>query len=127
MDGSVGILNVGAGDVTLSFDKSNPAERERAAVIVADMLKRGYAILIQVGEKEGEPLFQRIKAFDETKCEYIIMDGPDEHVHLTDLAAEGKEPDVAIRVHTGKSKRGRPRRIPAESTRAVAVSRTAGG
>ena len=31
MTGDVGILNVGAGDVKLSFDTRNPAERIRAA------------------------------------------------------------------------------------------------
>ena len=117
--GEVGILNVGAGDTKLSFDPKNPIERERAARIVTDMLKRGYALLVQVGEKKGEPVYQRAKAFDPKTCEYIIAGGPDEEINI---GGPGMEP------HRGP---GRPRkaerRVPAHSTRAVAVGRTAGG
>ena len=34
--GEIGILNVGAGDTKLTFDKNNPAERIRSARIVAE-------------------------------------------------------------------------------------------
>jgi hypothetical protein len=119
MNGEVGILNVGAGDTKLTFDKSNPAERERAARIVADMLKRGYALLVQVGKKNGEPLYQRAKAFDPKTCEYIVAGGPDEAIDI------GRE--VSAPARRGRPRRGRPRRIQAERTRAVAVGRTAGG
>lgn len=114
--GEVGILNVGAGDTKLTFDKKNPVERARAAKIVEDMLKRGFAILIQVGKKNGEPLYQRAKGFDPKRCEYIIAGGPDEHL---DLSA----PVAALT----KRGRGRPIRLAAETTRAVSVGRTAGG
>lgn len=46
--GSVGILNVGTGDIRLAFDKNNPAECIRAARIVKDMLRRGFALLVEV-------------------------------------------------------------------------------
>src|ERR1700728_3973326 len=46
------ILNVGDGDTKISFDKDKPAERKRACRIVTDMLHRGYAILVQAGEKD---------------------------------------------------------------------------
>lgn len=118
-NGTVGILNVGAGDTKLSFDKSNPAERKRAAGIVSDMLKRGFAILIQVGEKGGEPIYQRAKAFDHETCEYIIAGGPDEELNLS---IKVPEPKV-----TARRKPGRPRRVDAAKTRAVSVGRTAGG
>ena len=62
--GELGILNVGTGDTKLSFDPTRPAERKRAAKVVMDMLERGYAILIQVGERDGKPLYQRAEAFD---------------------------------------------------------------
>ena len=51
--GSIAILNVGAGDTRLSFDKANPAEAIRAARIVKDMLRRGYALLVEV-ERDGQ-------------------------------------------------------------------------
>lgn len=112
--GECGILNVGSGDTKLTFDKSNPAERERASKIMADMFKRGFSILIQVGDKDGQPLYQRAHQFDPETCEYIIAGGPDE---VMDLSI----PD--------KPRRGRPpkTRVKAETTRAVSVGRTAGG
>lgn len=117
--GTVAVLNVGDGDTRLSFDKDNPAERERASRIVADMLKRGYAILVQVGEKEGKPLFQRADAFDPDTCEYIIAGGPDEAINIGESPAEPKPKK--------RARRSSSSRIPAETTRTVAVGRTAGG
>ncbi len=67
------ILNVGAGDVKVSFDKSNPAERIRACRIVKDMLRRGYALLVEV-ERDGKKAFERALDFDEDRAEYIIAD-----------------------------------------------------
>ena len=110
--GELGILNVGAGDTKLSFDPAKPAERKRAAKVVTDMLERGYAILIQVGERDGKPLYQRAEAFDPETCEYLIMGTPDEKA--TAPAAPGRK---------GKARLC----VPAGSTRGVAVARSAGG
>lgn len=127
--GEIGILNVGAGDVKLSFDKNNPAERARAAKIMTEMFKRGYAILIQVGEQKRngrmEPIYQRAHGFDPETCEYIIAGGPDETIDIGDLVrSESVEPPA-------KRGPGRPRksevRVEASRTRAVAVGRSAGG
>lgn len=123
--GSLNALNVGEGDVTLTFDKSKPVERERAAQIVVDMLARGYAILIQVGEQDGEPVYQRAKAFDPERCEYLIVGAPDAVGAMLPPPPESTVPPAR--------RRGRPRkadvttRVPAERTRAVAVARSAGG
>lgn len=118
VNGSVSILNVGEGDTKLSFDKNNPSERKRAAKIVTDMLKRGYALLVQIGEHNGEPVYQRVKAFDPETCEYIIASAADEAIDI------GREVEPKA-----KRKPGRPRNvaIPAEHTQAVSVARTAGG
>jgi hypothetical protein len=133
--GSVGILNVGAGDTKLSFDKSNPAERIRAARIVKDMLRRGYALLIEV-DVGGEKKFTRAIDFDEDVCEYVIADfdpieaakheeQEDGDVHQE---SEGKTVGATETEPTQpRPKRGGKRRVEAESTRAVAVGRTAGG
>lgn len=144
MTGEIGILNVGAGDTKLTFDKANPAERIRAARIVTDMLRRGYALLIEVPGVEGPGRFRRVTAFDEEACEYIIAD-------LDPVAAEkyyaseegkpnaqGNEPSedetsasASAPISELKTRRGGrsggTRRIPAERTSGVAVSRTAGG
>jgi len=118
MKGEVGILNVGAGDTKLTFDKTKPEERKRAAAVVKSMIERGFAILIQVGQdpKDGEPIYRRAKGFDPETCEYIIVGAPDE-----------EEQSEAAVSPTEKKPRGRARRVPAESTRAVSVGRSAGG
>ena len=128
--GSVAVLSVGDGDLALTFDKSKPVERERAAQVVTEMLERGYAILIQVGEKDGEPVYQRAKGFDPETCEYLIVGAPDAVGALPAAPSRALVPEV---VETGPRRRGRPRkhdiptRVPAERTRTVAVARTAGG
>lgn len=136
MTGTVEILSVGEGDTKLSFDKNNPAERERAKRIVTDMLRRGYAILVQVGGTDTEPLYRRAREFDQETCEYIVAGGPEDSI---DLSAEkpgadaeapfGRKADGAPRKRPGPQK-GRPyggRRIAADKTRTVAVARVAGG
>lgn len=122
--GELGILNVGAGDTKLSFDPAKPAERKRAAKVVADMLKRGYAILIQVGEKDGKPLYQRAEAFDPEACEYIIVGAPEE------IAPELEAVPAKRRGRPRKAETAGkpiPMRVKAERTSAVGVARSAGG
>jgi hypothetical protein len=138
MNGSVAILNVGAGDIKLSFDKSNPAERIRAARIVKDMLRRGFALLVEV--EPGK--YQRAVAFDEDACEYIIADfdptvaAPaepfEEHSDAQDQDGEEGTAAAAPSTDTPQKRRRRPkgsgrRRLPAESTKTVAVAKSAGG
>lgn len=114
--GEIGILNVGAGDTKLSFDPKNKAETKRAAGIVKDMIRRGYAILVQVGENDKGPLYQRAHDFDETTAEYIIAGGP-ENMEIPDVKKPASPP------RKGKA----ATRIPATKAKAVAVARTAGG
>jgi hypothetical protein len=118
MTGEVGILNVGAGDTKLSFDPSNPAEVKRASTIVADMLKRGFALLVEVGKDEKGPLYRRATGFDPETAEYIIAGAPDSLE-----APNVKEPAARTR----SRRKAAPTRIPAARTSAVAVARTAGG
>lgn len=137
--GTVGILNVGAGDTKLSFDKSNPAERIRAARIVKDMLRRGYALLVET-VVDGEKKFTRALDFDEEVCEYIIADFDPVAAAQTDATEErtsGKEEQGEAPAGTAGAgdppqpakRRGRPptKRVKADEARAVSVARTAGG
>lgn len=126
MTGSVGILNVGAGDTKLSFDPSNPAERIRAARIVKDMLRRGYALLIEAGtDAAGKTVYQRALDFDEEKAEYIIADFDPEIAAEVDAAdGESVPPGPATQE---RRKPGRTRRVDAGKTTGVAVARIAGG
>lgn len=123
--GELGVLNVGTGDTKLTFDKDKPIDRERAARIVQDMLSRGYAILVQVGEKDGKPLYLRAEGFDPETCEYLIV-GLSE---AEEAELSGRPEPASKEPAEPRRKRGRePKsRVPAESTRAVAVARSAGG
>lgn len=138
MNGEIGILSVGAGDTKLSFDKTNPAECIRAARIVRDMLRRGYALLIATGHTEdGKPSYQRALDFDDKTYEYIIADfdpmiaaKADETEVPNEQAIEGQaDPAGEAATPPGPKRRGRPpsKRVAASSTRAVAVARTSGG
>lgn len=143
--GMIGILNVGTGDTKLVFDKSNPAEVIRSGRIVKDMLRRGYALLIEVDDGKGGKAFQRVKEFREDTAEYIIADfAPIEADRPTTPQGDekdGEEQEVEAASHDAASaapggkepaKRGRPKKIvdksvPASGTRGIAISRSAGG
>lgn len=123
MSPEIGILNVGAGDTKISFDPANPKECERAAKIVTDMLRRGYSILVQVGEQifdgKKEAIYRRAHAFDPKTNEYIIMD-----VGEGELDEPGREKAEKTQ---DRKPRGRPRRIRASGTHGISVGRSAGG
>lgn len=131
MAGSVGILNVGAGDTKLTFDPKKPDEVKKSAKIVADMIKRGFVLLIEVGKgDDGEPIYRRAKAFDEKTCEYIIagtIADPTTTEQTNDEKQTGTPPRKGKAKETAKRDRRGNTRISAASTSAVAVSRTAGG
>ncbi|WP_319798275.1 hypothetical protein [Nitrobacter sp.] len=116
--GEVGILNVGHGDTKLSFDSSKPAELEHARRVVTEMLRMGFAIMVQIGEKDGKAIYTRAEAFDEKTDEYIIMGTPESF----QAANAMPQPPAKMR-RAGK----RTSRVPAASTRAVSVARSAGG
>lgn len=138
--GELGILNVGAGDTRLIFDKSDPAEMIRSARIVRDMIRRGYALLVEVADNKGKKSYTRVYDFDENSCEYIIAD-LDPTVAATEdskdenkaepsseasqeLASDKKGPGRGNRsVQPGRGKR----KIAATGTTGVAVARSAGG
>lgn len=128
--GTVAILNVGAGDTKLSFDPNNPAERIRAARIVRDMIRRGYALLVEV-----DGVYVRATDFDEGKCEYIIADfdpviaaDADKQEQEDGGQQEPTEKVAAPRaVAKTTGRRGRPRKVDAGRARTVAVAPSAGG
>lgn len=143
--GQIGILNVGAGDTKLSFDKNNPAELIRSARIVTDMLRRGYALLVEVPDGKGGMAYQRVREFREESCEYIIADldpiiTQEGRTREPDLNPADEPPTTApdgapvgeTRLATphiaGGRKRGpKSRAIHASEATGVAVSRSAGG
>lgn len=118
---NLSILNVGKGDLKISFDPKNPKELKRSAKIVKDLLSQGYAILVQVGLKDGDPIYRRAKGFDPETSEYLVMGDPVAPGIQTQIDAIPLKPEVP-------SKRGRKPgyRVPS-TVPAVAVARTAGG
>lgn len=130
------ILNVGSGDTKLSFDPNSPQDCIRAARIVKDMLRRGYALLVEVTQPDASKKFQRVFEFDDTKYEYIIADFDPEIVAVADQQEITDEEDqsstAAAPTENGAKAskprlRGRTKRIPASGARAVSIGRTAGG
>lgn len=139
MTGKVGILNVGAGDTKLVFDPENPADMIRAARIVKDMIRRGYALLVDTGVRndKGQPIYRRAKDFDESKCEYIIADfdpliaaeedqKDDDSAEQT-AAPSGPAPGAEILAPRRRGPKPGTRRVKAQDVNVVAVSRSAGG
>jgi hypothetical protein len=114
----MGILNVGAGDTKLVFDNKNPDELAKSAAIVRDMIRRGFALFIEVGHNEKGPIYQRAHDFDEATAEYIVV-GPSQEQE------ESNEQITAI--PPPRSRKGTSRRIPAVQASGVAVARIAGG
>lgn len=145
--GQIGILNVGAGDTKLTFDKSNPAECIRSARIVTDMLRRGYALLIEVTDRKGVKSYQRVTEFLPDTCEYIIADldpiiaatedaktnerdnnpGDEPAAAAPDGAGAGETRLATPHIAGGRNRGPQPRAIHASTTSGVAVSRSAGG
>ena len=52
------------------FGTKMPAEVARAAKVVKDMLRRGFALLVEVGHDDKGPLYRRVHDFDEATTEY---------------------------------------------------------
>jgi hypothetical protein len=119
MPGSIGILNVGAGDTKLVFDNTKPADVAKAAKTVTDMIRRGFVLLIEVGKDEKGPVYRRALSFDENTAEYIIAGDP-----MPEDSAHDQEPPIPPR---RRKQRAAQIRVAASSTDAVAVARTAGG
>lgn len=102
MKGSLDILNVGSGHVSLQFDTEDSDEAKRAKKIIADMLQRGYAVFVDV---DGE--LRPVRRFDPEHGLYIIADVPP-----GPKRARKSEPT---------------RSVPMTQAKATGVGRTAGG
>ena len=116
--GSLSCLNVAGGDIKISFDTNNAAEAIRARRIITEMMKRGYALLIEVKGK-----YQRAKGFDEKVGEYIIADYDPTAEEEKDEQSETSTPATP----KAKAKGSRDKRVPMEKATAVSVAPSAGG
>lgn len=117
MSGFLNVLNVGAGDIALTFNEMDDAEAQRALKMLTDMAARGYAILVQL--KDGS--YARAKKVDATRGRYIIQ-----------IPAEAPLPEAAEEVRPakrGRKAKGRSREVavPIHKARATGIARSAGG
>lgn len=112
MTGSLSVLNVGAGDIEITFNAYNSAEATKAIKMLLEMRDRGYAILVRDVET-GE--YRRAVDIDVTRGRYILM--------LPEDAAIPPDAEVVAK------KRGRPKKVsvPVSGRSATAVARSAGG
>jgi hypothetical protein len=121
--GSLRCLNVAGGDIKISFDTNNAGEAIRAKRIITEMMKRGYALLIE--GKGGK--YQRAKGFDAKVGEYIIAD------YDPTVEVEEEENEQSTETKTENTHRRNPelrprdKRVPMEKTKAVAVAPSSGG
>lgn len=110
MNGTIDILNCGAGYLEITFTAGDAIETTRAKRIITDMIKRGYALFIH--GKDNALI--RVKKFDAKTERYIIADGP------TVPAEAEPVPLPAVR---GKKERT----ISMHKAKATVVGRSAGG
>lgn len=149
-DGVLEILNIGDGDTKITFEKNNLAESIRARRIIQDMIRRGYALIVET-ERNGKKEYVRALDFDPETAEYIIADfgPPDPSGMPAPIVEELSQPDALPKLAgaTGENKLcqcGKPlhhkgrcpgvkvgpkhtKRLPMENTKATGIGRTAGG
>jgi hypothetical protein len=129
------ILNVGTGDTKISFDpEASDAEISKASIMVKDMIRRGYAVLVEVGKDDKGPIYRRALDFDMSTTEYIVAGLPPELVEEQEekpdaTAKRNRKPDSRGRVagHGPRSRKPVTSRVSARKSKSVAVPRTAGG
>lgn len=125
-EGTLELLNVGAGHIKVSMNNTDPVERERAKAMVTDMLQRGYAIFVEIEDGELAP----VKRFDPKKEAYIITDVPRPVKTDTSIASPVTVSDSFVSTTpttpTRKNKR-KEREVSMVKGKATAVGRSAGG
>jgi hypothetical protein len=133
MTGSLSVLNVGAGDITITFNNDDLVETNKALGMLKEMLKRGYLIAIQLPDGS----YTRAREIDAMRGRYIIVI-PDtvpappqaEPVHDTCACGCGRPVSAGKRWVRGHHNRGRGVRtmsVPVSTSTAIGVGRSAGG
>ncbi len=114
MTGSLSVLNVGAGDIEITFNNHDGKEAEKAITMLLDMQKQGYAILVRDSET-GE--YRRAVDIDAKRGRYVLL-----------LPKDASTPPDAEELPP--KKRGRKSKkisVPVTGRHAVGVARSAGG
>lgn len=134
MTGRLSVLNVGVGDIKVSFNQANKPESAKAVRMLIDMRDRGYAIMVELPDGS----YTRAVDIDASRGRYVVVVPDDAQAQALPQAepvtcACGCGGTVAPgtkwkRGHARKGRRG-PRRVsvPAESVNATGIARSAGG
>jgi hypothetical protein len=114
----IAILNVGAGDVAVTFNPAIDDEKQRAITMLEDMMRRGYAIMVRL--EDGT--YARVHEIDETRSSYIIGE------HAPAVAPTQETASVAELAEQPRRRGRRGRRsIPIAGSTTTAIARSAGG
>lgn len=118
MTGSLSVLNVGAGDIKVVFNKDDNGESKRAIRMLTDMQQRGYLIAVELPDGS----YTRAERIDATRGRYVITvpDDVADPPEAEPVASPKKKP-------AAKGKRGRKVSVSIRRSRAVGVARSAGG
>lgn len=120
--GELRVLNVGHGDLRFTFNKDNAIELEKARRCITDMLRRGYALFIEVDGENGQKKTVIVKSFDPERECYIIGDtGAAGAVPVDETEFDEAKPSPR------RSKKPATRMVPMRTSKATAVAPTAGG
>lgn len=111
---SLSVLNVGAGDLHIDFDKDDPEDVEKAKGIIEDMLKRGYTILVVQGSG-----WRKVDGFDPKRGSYLVRDAK--------AGSKAQKKQAKRNARKEKPAEGTYRRMPMRTTRAIGIAPTGGG
>lgn len=145
MTGSLSILNVGAGDISITFNKDDDDEAKKAIKMLQDMMKRGYFVAVQL----DDGTYARATAVDATRGRYVVS-MPSLPPAETEEVAEAGAPPLAHAEsvtcacgcggavtpgrkwkmgHWNRKREGSSYKVsvPVKKARAVGIARSAGG
>lgn len=122
MAGSLSCLNVSGGDITIEFDHENAAEAIRAKRMITDMLKRGYALLIET----SDGTYTRCKKFLPDVGKYIVADF-DNKPETKDEDAKIETPEKNVGKIETRGRKSKTKEIPMATAKARAVAPSSGG
>lgn len=126
LPGELSVLNVGAGDINITFNNADADEVGKARQVITDMQKAGYAIMAQMPDKS----YQRIESFDPARNAYIVVVLAPETGAVVEAVTDA---EVLPKKRGGRPKGARKGvdfdrvALPVQQTRAVGIARSAGG
>lgn len=129
--GSLAVLNVGAGDICVTFNQEDTGEAAKAIRMLRDMQARGYAILVRMPDNS----YVRAHEIDASSGRYVVVvpessEVPADAVPVTCACGCGATVTAGKKWKIGHHARKPGTRkvsVPVRTSRAVSVARSAGG